>query len=184
MDNKGLIKPFVIMNKIENDEENKPKELIKAFTLTEDSPLRNIKKPFEEKKYLIFYIAIDDDGYEYKSFEMVTGRTAAYDFIKGMASSLNMHESMILVEGVPLEDATSVYNFIIHIKQFMPPDSFDIDDYTVGDKESENEYNNTNINNEALNIWNNVASGSVESNNNEYNSEVKYEENEDGEIYV
>lgn len=93
----------------------------------------------EERKYLILYFGTDpDNGDEIKSFEIITGRTATYEFIKNMIDSIDIHESKVMTtHDMTYDEAGSVYLFMKAMQQFFV-DGFDIADYCTGDMEEEN----------------------------------------------
>ena len=87
----------------------------------------------QDKKYIVLYYATIDDGEEIKSFEELTGREAVYEFIKNMIECLDIHRSIVLTDNVPYKNAISVYDFMKYIKRYFEEDSFDIEDYNIGD---------------------------------------------------
>lgn len=94
------------------------------------------KKRVTEKNYLMLFYATIDKGEEEKVFEIVTGREAAYEYIKSMIECIDIHKSKVLVDTVCFKDAASVYEFMKYIRDnnFFG-DSFDIEDYNIGDVE-------------------------------------------------
>lgn len=90
--------------------------------------------PASKREYLILYYATIDKGEEEKSFEIVTGREAAYEFIKTMVECIDIHKSKVLVDTVSYNKAATVYEFMKYIgdKNFFN-DTFDIEDYNIGD---------------------------------------------------
>ena len=100
--------------------------------------VKDIKKGPEEKEYLLLLVDIEDN--DATMFTIVMGRRAAYDYIKEDIKNMDIHKSTILVEGLPLERRVTVYEFMKHIqeKNFFE-DSFDIEDYNIGDIESEDD---------------------------------------------
>lgn len=106
------------------------------------------KKSPEEKQYLICI-----HGYDNDIWNIVTGRTAAYEFIKEYIEDINLEDSFILVENCNLNQRKSIYAFIKHVESFYE-DNFDIDDYVKGDW-SEQDYRSDNDISEDLNIDNN-----------------------------
>lgn len=110
---------------------------INPITFTDkESPIipftidKSLKDP-EKRIYVILYYA-HEDGDDVKSFEVIIGRTNTREFIKNMIECLDIHESKVLVETVPYEDAKSVYEFIKLMESFYN-DGFDIEDYNIGD---------------------------------------------------
>ena len=118
-----LIKPAIFIDKNE-------KGLITPAVFDNED-----KKGPLTKRYLILavFTATDENRDIDKSFDFVTGRPAAWELIKSMIEYLDIHESLVLVEGVKLEDAKSVYEFMSYAKVFFPEDNFDIEDYNYGD---------------------------------------------------
>lgn len=100
---------------------------------------KSTKKNPEEKQYLICISG--KDGVE-DMWEIVTGRTAAYEFIKNNIEFINLEESFILVESCTLDQRKSIYAFIKHVGNLFE-DNFDIEDYIKGDW-SEEDYAKTN----------------------------------------
>ena len=122
-----LIKPAIF---IDNEDSKKEEKLIVPATFDNDE-----KKGPLTKQYLILavFTASDENRDIDKSFEFVTGRPAAWEMIKSMIEYLDIHESLVLVEGVKLENAKTVYEFMKYAEVFFPDDSFDIEDYNYGD---------------------------------------------------
>lgn len=137
MEENKLIKPAVFVEKNENN-------LIVPATFDNEQ-----KKGPETKQYLILavFTATDENRDIDKSFEFVTGRTAAWEMIKSMIEYLDIHESLILVEGVALEGAKSIYEFVKYAEVFFPDDTFDIEDYNYGDVDEDDveEINRMNV---------------------------------------
>ncbi len=96
----------------------------------------------EEKMYLVLYIGKDEDGKDIKSYEDLQGRTATYNFIKGMIDYIDIYESRVLVETVTLVDALNVYEFMKQVSKYINDTSFDIEDYNYGDSSIEDENSN------------------------------------------
>lgn len=103
----------------------------------------NRKSP-EEKQYLLFYTAYGDDGDTYQSWLICIGRTEAYRYIKTIADSLDFNNSFIIVEGVSLEEAATIVEFMEYAKQFYD-DTFDIHDYVDRDEEEDDSSQEQNI---------------------------------------
>jgi len=95
----------------------------------------------EEKMYLVLYIGKDDEGNDIKSYEDLQGRTATYNFIKGMIDYIDIYESRVLVETVILANALNVYEFMKQVSKYINDPSFDIEDYNYGDSSIENDNN-------------------------------------------
>ena len=103
------------------------------------------EKSPEEKEYILLLVDIEDE--EATMFVIRTGRREAYEYIKMDIESMDIHKSTVLVEGIPIENRISVYKFMKHIqdKGFFEGETFDIEDYNIGDDESleEDNFNNT-----------------------------------------
>lgn len=83
-----------------------------------------IKKDPEEKTYLVCIIEENGDNY----WELLTGRTDAYEFCKSCIGAIDFSRSFILVDGVELENRKSIYAFLKYI-QNLYDDNFEVDDY-------------------------------------------------------
>ena len=107
------------------------------------------EKSPEEKEYILLLVDIEDE--EATMFVIRTGRREAYEYIKMDIESMDIHKSTVLVEGIPIENRISVYKFMKHIqdKGFFEGDSFDIEDYNIGDDEDEDLEDNA-INNSTV----------------------------------
>lgn len=88
----------------------------------------------EDKTYIILYYMTIDTGEDIKSFEVVTGRKNAYEYIKGIVEYLDIHDSKVMVDNVPYAKAISVYEFMKLMSNHFMEDSFDIEDYNIGDE--------------------------------------------------
>lgn len=93
-----------------------------------------------EKIYLILIDGVENDNEAkpYRDWELVTGRQAAYDYIKTMLENeyviVNVEESKIIVnsENVKITDGVSIYAFMKNMKEtdkIIDYTSFDIEDY-------------------------------------------------------
>lgn len=93
-----------------------------------------------EKVYLILIDGIekDNESQPYRDWELVTGRQAAYDYIKTMLENeyviVNVEESKIIVDSVNVKitDGVSIYAFMKNMKEndkIIDYTSFDIEDY-------------------------------------------------------
>lgn len=93
-----------------------------------------------EKTYLILIDGVENDneGKPYRDWEIVTGRQAAYDYIKSMLENeyviVNVEESKIIVDSpnVKITDGVSIYAFMKNMKdndKVIDYSSFDIEDY-------------------------------------------------------
>lgn len=110
----------------------------------------------EDKKYLVLMYLPSDKPYgeDDKVFEIFKGRTKTYETLKDLIieCNLDVHESIVIVETVTLEQALSdnnpdnrmtVYKFMRHMKDSgYFNDSFDIEDYNIDiyDDNSNEEY--------------------------------------------
>lgn len=101
------------------------RKLVEMCKIVED------KKSYEERQYLICYKAKKDaditDGWD-----IVIGRTNAYEYIKDIIDDIDLEYSFILVETLSLKDRKSIYAFMKHVSSLIY-DQFDIDDYIKGD---------------------------------------------------
>lgn len=95
----------------------------------------NTKKHPEDRQYLICIKAKPGSG-ETDSWDIVIGRTEAYNYIKDNIDYIDIEHSFILVESLPLEKRASIYAFMKHVGDFYE-DSFDIEDYIKGDWDEE-----------------------------------------------
>lgn len=96
------------------------------------------KKSFEEKMYLVLVqydtsLSTGEPSDE-RTWEIFKGRTAARDFIKIVAEYVDLFETLVITEGVKLENYITAYQFMKHIEGSYD-DGFDIDDYVQGDDE-------------------------------------------------
>ena len=104
-------------------------------------------KNYEEKQYLICIAAPYSDS---DIWNIVTGRTEAYEYIKEHIDIIDFRDSFILVESCTLNERKSIYAFMKYAGQFYE-DNFDIDDYIKGDW-SESDYREDNGIDESLDI--------------------------------
>jgi hypothetical protein len=107
-----------------------------------------VKTP-EEKQYLICIAG--KDGAE-DEWEIVTGRTAAYEKIKNSIEFIDLEHSFILVETCTLDRRKSIYAFMKYAGEFYN-DGFDIEDFVRGDW-NESDYRAMNDMNESFNVSN------------------------------
>ena len=91
----------------------------------------NTKKHPEDRQYLICIRAKIDSGAQ-DSWEIVTGRTEAYEYIKTSIDEIDLEHSFILVETLTLAERKSIYAFMKYAGEFYS-DGFDIEDYVKGD---------------------------------------------------
>lgn len=93
-----------------------------------------------DKIYLILIDGVENDneGKQYRDWEIITGRQNAYDYIKTMLENeyiiVNVEESKIIVssENVKVTDGVSIYAFMKNMKEtdkVIDYSSFDIEDY-------------------------------------------------------
>lgn len=123
------------------------KEMVKIVDNTQKHP--------EDRQYLICIKAKAGSG-EDDSWEVLIGRTAAYEYIKENIEYIDMEYSFILVEHLPLNERASIYAFMKHVGEFYS-DSFDIEDYVKGDWDERDYKRNNDIslmidNNERVNM--------------------------------
>lgn len=121
-ENKGLSQIFVKIDENSKEEEMKS---IQAGNLYVPA-----KEPI--KTYVVLYIGTDENGDDLKSFEVIEGRLETFEFIKGMVEYLDIHESKVLTGTVGYDKAISVYDFMKYVSSIIEENSFDIEDYNVG----------------------------------------------------
>lgn len=109
------------------------------------NPNKKMEKTPEEKKYLVCIETRSNskDGF----WEILTGRSEVYEYIKNIIDIIDFENSFILVEDCILEERKSIYAFMKYAKKFYQYDDFDIDDYI----DDEIEYDNKNID-ESINV--------------------------------
>ena len=91
----------------------------------------NTKKHPEERFYLI--CVRGKRGSEISdAWDIVKGRTEAYEYIKEIIDDIEIERSFILVESVTLGERKSIYAFMKYAGEFYS-DGFDIEDYIKGD---------------------------------------------------
>lgn len=90
----------------------------------------------------------DNSGEQYRDWEIVEGRQAAYDYIKGILESeyviVDIKKSKIIVSSdkVKITDGISIYHFMKKMKdsdKVIDYTSFDIEDYLSYESDSEGE---------------------------------------------
>ena len=91
----------------------------------------NTKKHPEERQYLICIRTKSGSGVQ-DSWDIVTGRTEAYEYIKTNIDDIDLEHSFILVESCILAERKSIYAFMKYAGEFYS-DGFDIEDYIKGD---------------------------------------------------
>lgn len=86
----------------------------------------------EERQYIIMMTCNDSSG-EYYSWEAMTGRQTAYEYIVDNIDEcgIDPEKSFVLTENVPYKDALTVSGFVKYLKnsELIPEDGFDIDNY-------------------------------------------------------
>lgn len=100
------------------------------------------KKDPNEKTYLLLLYIDDIENPEkepIKTFEEITGRKAAYYYIKNMIEYLDINKSKILAETVSLQKAATVYRFMKYMEDYFPDENFNIEEYNYGGEEYEKE---------------------------------------------
>lgn len=95
--------------------------------------VEEVKISPEDKTYVILYYLSLDDGEDVKTFDIIKGRKETYEFIKGIIENLDIHKSKIMVDNVPFSKAITIYNFMKYMERYFQEDSFDIEDYNIGD---------------------------------------------------
>lgn len=101
----------------------------------------NTKKHPEDRQYLICIRTKSSSGVQ-DSWDFVTGRTEAYNYIKENIDDIDLDTSFILVESCVLAERKSIYAFMKYAGEFYS-DGFDIEDYIKGDWD-EADYKRTN----------------------------------------
>jgi len=94
-------------------------------------PFEIVEKTPSNMDYLILYIG-EMDGEEVKSFEIIEGREKAYEFIKSILEFIDIEESKVISEIMTLEEAGSVKDFMISMREYFPNDTFDTSEYFEG----------------------------------------------------
>lgn len=110
------------------------KPLKEMVTIVKDQ----VKTP-EEKQYLIC-IRGKDGGTD--EWNVVEGRTEAYEYIKDNIEYIDLEKSFILVENLPFAKRKSIFAFMKYVQDNYE-DNFDIEDYVHGDWD-ENDYKKLN----------------------------------------
>lgn len=95
----------------------------------------NTKKHHEDRQYLICIRTKQGSGVQ-DSWDIVTGRTEAYEYIKNNIDDIDLSKSFILVETLTLNERKSIYAFMKYTGEFYS-DGFDIEDYIKGDWDEE-----------------------------------------------
>lgn len=115
-------------------------EQLKQFTQPKST------KSHEEKVYLFLY-QVSIDGEEHHIYEIVTGRTDAYESMKAMVGTndVDIHNSYAIVEGRSIEKMISIYEFAKAMEPLFK-DNFDIEDYNTDDDDSQDQDVNENVN--------------------------------------
>ena len=93
---------------------------------------------FEHKEYLCC-LTINIDGNMEQEHEILMGRTEAYEYLRQYIETypeLNMLNSFVLVDGLPLSERKSIYAFMRYIQQFYD-DGFDVDEYITDETKAE-----------------------------------------------
>lgn len=91
--------------------------------------VKDQKKTPEEKQYLICIRGKDGGTDEWNILE---GRTDAYEYIKNNIEYIDLDTSFILVENLPLAKRKSIFAFMKYVQDNYE-DGFDIEDYVNGD---------------------------------------------------
>lgn len=101
------------------------------------TPLVTFHKPDdpETKLYLILIIGFDEEGDEFRDFEFVTGRTAAYEYIRELVETIDLMASRIVVDTESISNTKPVAKFMKHVidNGLIDDPGFDIMDYIPGD---------------------------------------------------
>lgn len=97
----------------------------------------------KNSKFLLLLIGNDpDDGEEYRTWEIVTGRQEAYDTIKAYIDTLDLISSTITVEVETITQRKRVIDFLLYVLETgkVEDPGFDPMDYVDGDLADEEEY--------------------------------------------
>jgi len=119
------------MNNDNNLNQQKPQPMV-SFYNPEDQ---------ESKMYLVLIVGSDENGDEFKDFEFITGRKAAYEYIKTIVSYIDLFQSRIVVETETINDTKPVIKFMRYVidNGLVDDPGFDIMDYVTGDYTEEEE---------------------------------------------
>lgn len=82
-----------------------------------------------EKRSYLLLLVFNDEG---KTFEVITGRRAAFDYIVQRLDLINILESAILSDSMTVDeiDSHNVYNYMtIMLKDFYPEEDIDLRSY-------------------------------------------------------
>ena len=141
------INPF---KKIKDVNELSPEEFKKIACGYKGYPNESASQvQFEPEKYYIFLLAYADNGGDEVSLRMVIGdafksfygnaivfasRDDAYNAAKKLIEEdidgdIDVDESKVIVDGVPIKQAVSLYRFMKHCESLYPDDDFRIDQY-------------------------------------------------------
>lgn|SRR5574344_1137962 len=96
------------------------KILKSVFTRLDPETKKPIEKSPELKKYLLLIYATGDD--EDRTFQIITGRSEAREYLISNLSDINILNSLVVVEDVTLEDSISVLEFLKYIQAFYDDD--------------------------------------------------------------
>lgn len=124
----------------------KKQQLYRVINPNQDKRFEEqFNQDFERKEYLCC-LSLHTDNEEFQEYEILTGRTEAYEYIRQYIESyseVDMLKSFVLVDGLPLSERKSVYAFMRYVQQFYD-DGFDIDEYITDEvREDLSEYQNT-----------------------------------------
>jgi hypothetical protein len=83
----------------------------------------------EERQYVI--LVYDASGEDLNEWVAVMGRTNAYEYIKSHAYTMDVGNSIVITENVPLKDALTVSQFVHYLKNgdIIGDDGFYIEEY-------------------------------------------------------
>lgn len=91
----------------------------------------------ESMRYLLLIKVIDDDnGDEYRAFEVIEGRKSTYDYIRELirAENINPLECFVMSNKTTLDEAVSFYQFMkymVNSEKIVDDTGFDIEEYVV-----------------------------------------------------
>ena len=108
----------------------KPKILIRPISRFDPETKREIERSPEEKQYLLLLYYIEDP--DEKTFEIITGRSFAREWLMEQLGAIDVDSSYVLVEDVPFKDSLSnqitVRKFLNMVQKYYD-DNFDINEY-------------------------------------------------------
>ena len=85
-------------------------------------------KPYDDGHLKRYLICIKPTLGGEECWDIVQGRTEAYEYIKERIDDINFESSFIVVATQKIDDRKSIIQFMSYIKKYFPEDSFDIND--------------------------------------------------------